>query len=112
MEVVTILKDNQQGLSVDLKGLVLINPATCYDRSSLAIKGPSVATYQVYYIHLVLSDATAFCRRIFLQQLLLTLAKAFKSVVDFPSEKVTWEGLHFHYQISLSICRKRHSRGG
>lgn len=85
----TILKDNQQGLSVDLKGLVLINPATCYDRSSLAIKGPSVATLpSLLYPFGLFQMLPLFADEFSFQQLLLILlAKALPSVVDSPERE-------------------------
>jgi pimeloyl-ACP methyl ester carboxylesterase len=70
----------------DLKGLVLVNPATCYDRSQLAAKGPPVTKlpsflypFGLWTLLPLFTDAFSF------EQLLLILqAKALPSVIDDP----------------------------
>lgn len=83
----TLLETKGRGTkNVDLQGLVLINPATCYDRSQLAAKGPSIASLPplLYPFGLagllpLFSDAYSF------EQLILILsAKALPSVIDDP----------------------------
>ena len=74
-------------LGINLRGLVLINPATCYDRSQLAIVGPKVATMpSIFYVLSLLSQLVPlFTDKFSFQQLLLILqAKALPSVIDNP----------------------------
>jgi pimeloyl-ACP methyl ester carboxylesterase len=69
---------------VNLKGLVLINPATCYDRSRLASEGPSVARLPEFLYPLgVIRLLPLFADEYSLPQLLLILqSKALPSVID------------------------------
>lgn len=68
-----------------LKGLTLINAATCYDRSKLSIEGPKVAqlddfTYPIGLIGMLLP---LFTDKYSMDQLLLIVqAKALPSVID------------------------------
>lgn len=83
----TLLKEQKD--DVDLKGLVLINPATCYDRSSLASRGPAVANmpglaYPFGLMQLLPLFADAFS---FEQLLLILQAKALPSVIDTPARE-------------------------
>ena len=81
----SVLEEGSKAM-YDLKGLVLINPATCYDRSQLAAKGPPVTKLPTFLYPFGLStllplftDAYSF------EQLLLILqAKALPSVIDSP----------------------------
>ena len=73
--------------TVDLKGLVLINPATCYDRSQLATAGPSVASAPspFYLLGLFSKLVPLFTDEFSVEQLLLILsAKGLPSVIDTP----------------------------
>jgi len=72
--------------SFDLKGLVLINPATCYDRSQLAAKGPSIAKLpSLLYPFGLTTLLPLFTDTYSVEQLLLILqAKALPSVIDDP----------------------------
>lgn len=68
-----------------LKGLTLINAATCYDRSKLAIEGPKVAQLDdfTYPIGLIGRLLPLFNDKYSMIQLLLILqAKALPSVID------------------------------
>jgi pimeloyl-ACP methyl ester carboxylesterase len=70
---------------VDLRGLVLINPATCYDRSQLATAGPPVAKtpFPFYLFGLFSKLVPLFTDEHSLEQLFLILqAKALPSVID------------------------------
>ena len=70
-----------------LKGLTLINAATCYDRSKLAIEGPKVARLNdfTYPIGLIGRLLPLFTDKYSTDQLLLILkAKALPSVIDNP----------------------------
>ncbi len=72
---------------VDLQGLVLINPATCYDRSQLATAGPPVAKkpLPLYLLGLASNLLPLFTDEFSFEQLLLILqAKALPSVIDNP----------------------------
>jgi pimeloyl-ACP methyl ester carboxylesterase len=71
---------------VDLQGLVLINPATCYDRSQLAAKGPPVAKLpKLLYPFGLTGLLPLFADEYSIQQLFLILsAKALPSVIDDP----------------------------
>jgi pimeloyl-ACP methyl ester carboxylesterase len=80
----TLLKEQHD---FDLKGLVLINPATCYDRSQLAAKGPSVYNLPdlLYPFGLLSQLLPLFMDEFSFQQLLLILkALALPSVIDNP----------------------------
>jgi hypothetical protein len=72
---------------VNLQGLVLINPATCYDRSQLAIKGPQVSNMPnaLYVIGLFGQLMPLFTDEYSVEQLGLILqSKALPSVIDNP----------------------------
>lgn len=68
-----------------LKGLMLINAATCYDRSKLAIEGPKVSQLHdlTYPFGLISRLLPLFIDKYSMAQLLLILqAKALPSVID------------------------------
>jgi pimeloyl-ACP methyl ester carboxylesterase len=68
-----------------LKGLILINAATCYDRSKLAIEGPKVSQLHdfTYPFGLISRLLPLFIDKYSMAQLLLILqAKALPSVID------------------------------
>lgn len=71
---------------VDLQGLVLINPATCFDRSQLAAKGPPVSKLpSVLYPFGLLGLLPLFTDEYSIEQLFLILrAKVLPSVIDNP----------------------------
>jgi pimeloyl-ACP methyl ester carboxylesterase len=87
-EVALMLLKEQKGY-VNLKGLVLINAATCYDRSSLASNGPSVAKLPgLLYPFGLLQMLPLFADAFSFEQLLLILqAKALPSVIDTPARE-------------------------
>jgi pimeloyl-ACP methyl ester carboxylesterase len=76
--------DQGDASNIDLQGLILINAATCYDRSRLALEGPKVASLNPWLYPLGL------CRLLPLfwddysaaQLLLIFQAKALPSVID------------------------------
>ena len=82
----TLLK-NEPGLN--LKGLALINAATCYDRSQLALKGPQVANLPaVLYPFGLMGLIPLFADEYSFDQLMLILqAKALPSVIDTPQRE-------------------------
>jgi hypothetical protein len=92
VEVATSLLDEatrqpelQQNAPVELKGLALINAATCYDRSRLAALGPAVAEYHpwLYPMGLMLQLVPLFTDEHSFRQLLLILrGAALPSVID------------------------------
>jgi pimeloyl-ACP methyl ester carboxylesterase len=85
---------------VDLKGLALINAATCYDRSRLAALGPAVAEYHnlVFPLGLVGQLLPLFADEHSVSQLLLILrAKALPSVID-TAEREAYLG-----RVALSL---------
>lgn len=94
----TILQDNKNqqrnkssnNYFVNLQGLVLVNPATCYDRSQLAIKGPQVAQMpKALYVPTLFSQLLPlFTDEYSVEQLGLILqAKALPSVIDNPQRE-------------------------
>jgi hypothetical protein len=70
--------------SINLKGLILINPATCYDRSKLSVEAPKVAALPSWlYTFGLLKLLPLFTDEYSLGQLLLILkAEALPSVID------------------------------
>jgi hypothetical protein len=92
VEVATSLLDEatrqpelQQNAPVELRGLALINAATCYDRSRLAALGPAVAEYHpwLYPMGLMLQLVPLFTDEHSFRQLLLILrGAALPSVID------------------------------
>lgn len=85
-EIALTLLECGADAAFDLKGLVLVNPATCYDRSQLAAKGPPVtrlpkALYPIGLSGLIplFTDEYSFA-----QLLLILQAKALPSVIDDP----------------------------
>mmetsp|Transcript_24712 Transcript_24712/g.27605 ORF Transcript_24712/g.27605 Transcript_24712/m.27605 type:complete len:546 (+) Transcript_24712:84-1721(+) len=86
----TILTKKNDCFGVNLQGLVLINPATCYDRSQLAIAGPKVARMvSIFYLLGLFSQLIPlFTDKFSLEQLFLILqAKALPSVIDNSSRE-------------------------
>lgn len=76
-----------ESIGINLQGLVLINPATCYDRSQLAAKGPQVASMPnaLYIFGLFTQLIPLFTDEYSVDQLLLILqAKVLPSVIDNP----------------------------
>eukprot|EP00535_Pseudo-nitzschia_heimii_P011930 CAMPEP_0197195940 /NCGR_PEP_ID=MMETSP1423-20130617/32087_1 /TAXON_ID=476441 /ORGANISM="Pseudo-nitzschia heimii, Strain UNC1101" /LENGTH=486 /DNA_ID=CAMNT_0042649703 /DNA_START=474 /DNA_END=1934 /DNA_ORIENTATION=+ len=85
----TILKESKSkdavNSNIDLQGIVLINPATCYDRSQLATAGPLVAKtpFPFYVLGLFSKLVPLFTDEFSLEQLFLILrAKALPSNID------------------------------
>jgi pimeloyl-ACP methyl ester carboxylesterase len=74
-----------QDPNISLQGLALINPATCYYRSRLAVEGPIVAASNrwLYYFRLAGKLLPLFADEYSLDQLLMILrAEALPSVID------------------------------
>jgi len=89
--------------NVDLQGLVLINPATCYDRSQLATAGPPMAKtpFPFYVLGLFSKLVPLFTDEFSLEQLLLILqAKALPSVIDNPCREA------YMGRVALSLPTK------
>jgi len=94
--------DNEEP-NVDLQGLVLINPATCYDRSQLATAGPPVAKtpFPFYALGLLSKLVPLFTDEFSLEQLFLILqAKALPSVIDNPCREA------YMGRVALSLPTK------
>jgi pimeloyl-ACP methyl ester carboxylesterase len=88
---------------VDLKGVVLINPATCYYRSQLATAGPPVAKtpFPFYVLGLLSKLVPLFTDEFSLEQLFLILqAKALPSVIDNPRREA------YMGRVALSLPTK------
>ena len=79
-----LIQDKQRFPNLNLQGLILINPATCFDRSQLASKGPAVSTLpKLLYPFGLLRLLPLFTDEYSFEQLLLILqAKALPSVID------------------------------
>lgn len=88
-EVANELLSKEVGDKSSLSGLVLINPATCYSRSALQAKGPSVAKLPAYqYSFGLLQLLPLFTDEHSVAQLLLILsAKGLPSVIDTPARE-------------------------
>ncbi|KAG7374450.1 lysophospholipase [Nitzschia inconspicua] len=85
-----IALDERGQQPVDLQGLVLINPATCYDRSQLALKGPQVSQMPkpLYLMGLFSQLLPLFTDEHSVSQLGLILqGKALPSVIDNPQRE-------------------------
>jgi len=85
--------------SIDLKGLALINAATCYDRSRLAAEAPAIAElHPCLYPFGLLKLLPLFADEYSFRQLLLILqAKALPSVID-TAEREAYLG-----RVALSL---------
>lgn len=83
-EVALSLLDGTEDSNVQLKGMVLVNAATCYDRSRLGAEGPAVAELpQWLYPAGLLKLLPLFMDEHSMDQLLLMQqAKALPSVID------------------------------
>lgn len=86
-----LLHIQEQKLPIDVKGLTLVNPATCYAISQLARLGPTVAAIQspaAYALSFIRNLLPLFVDDYQLPQLLLILsAKALPSVIDTPQRE-------------------------
>jgi pimeloyl-ACP methyl ester carboxylesterase len=84
-----IQDDKKRFSNLNLQGLILINPATCFDRSQLASKGPAVSTLpKLLYPFGLLGLFPLFTDEHSVEQLLLILqAKGLPSVIDTPSRE-------------------------
>jgi pimeloyl-ACP methyl ester carboxylesterase len=89
LEVLLHIQD--QALPIDVKGLTLVNPATCYTISQLAQLGPAVAAIQspaTYTLSFIRNLLPLFLDDYQIPQLLLILsAKALPSVIDTPQRE-------------------------
>lgn len=96
-------QNNANDRIVDLRGLVLINPATCYDRSQLATAGPPVAKTPLpfYLLGLFSKLVPLFTDEYSFKQLILILqAKALPSVIDNPCREA------YMGRVALSLPTK------
>jgi pimeloyl-ACP methyl ester carboxylesterase len=92
-----------EDVPVNLQGLVLINPATCYDRSQLAVKGPNVAKMPsfLYLLGLTSQLLPLFTDEYSVQQLGLILqANALPSIIDNPQREA------YMGRVALSLPSK------
>jgi len=82
-EIANSIQDSKDG-EYNLKGMMLINPATCFDRSILAEEGPKVAKLQPWIYPFGLAKLLPlFSDEYSVQQLFLILqSKALPSVID------------------------------
>mmetsp|Transcript_27935 Transcript_27935/g.61529 ORF Transcript_27935/g.61529 Transcript_27935/m.61529 type:complete len:562 (-) Transcript_27935:785-2470(-) len=99
-------KDIDDEVLVNLQGLVLINPATCYDRSQLATAGPSVANtpFPFYILGLFSKLVPLFTDEFSFEQLLLILqAKALPSVIDNPCREAYMGRVAFSLPTKLEF---------
>lgn len=90
---------------IHLKGIVTINPATCYDRSNLAKFGPPVAnTNPFFYPIALLSLLPLFTDEMALPQLLLILqGKGLPSVIDNASREAYMGRMAFSLPNKLNF---------
>ena len=88
-QVALSLQANSSRTTFDLKGLILINAALCYDRSRLAIEGPKVAALNKWlYLFGLLQMLSIFSDKHSFEQLLLILqAKALPSIIDSETKE-------------------------
>lgn len=95
----TLLEDHQD---INLKGMTLINAATCYDRSKLASMGPTVANLPpLLYPFGLARLLPLFSDEFSFDQLLMILqAKALPSVIDSAQRE------SFMGRIAFSIPKK------
>eukprot|EP00536_Pseudo-nitzschia_multiseries_P004405 jgi/Psemu1/187981/e_gw1.73.2.1 len=99
-------KKNVNEVAVNLQGLVLINPATCYDRSQLATAGPTVAKTPIpfYFFGLFSKLVPLFTDEFSFEQLLLILkAKALPSVIDNPCREAYMGRVAFSLPTKLEF---------
>lgn len=84
LEVSRVLRRNHPDAASNLKGVVLVNPATCFDRSALAARGPDVASLPVWqYPFGVASLLPLFTDEFSLPQLWMILSsEGLPSVID------------------------------
>lgn len=84
-----LIQDKKRFPNLHLQGLILINPATCFDRSQLASKGPTVSTLPKFlYPFGLLRLLPLFTDEFSVEQLLLILqAKGLPSVIDTPARE-------------------------
>ena len=94
LEVVTAIKQRNlrntlSPKTINLKGLVLINPATCYDQSQLAKDAPALTRVaSIIYPFALLTLIPLFTDNYALPQLLLILqSKGLPSVIDSPQRE-------------------------
>jgi len=89
LEICLALTSRTNQNDINLQGLVLINPATCYDRSKLAADGPKVAALPgLLYPFGLLRLIPLFTDKYAIPQLLLILqSKALPSVVNNPERE-------------------------
>ena len=83
-----LLEDNAKrgNKAINFQGLVLINAATCYDRSRLSVEGPPVARLpKLLYVFGILKLLPMFLDKISLPQLLAIIqGNALPSLIDNP----------------------------
>mmetsp|Transcript_6157 Transcript_6157/g.7805 ORF Transcript_6157/g.7805 Transcript_6157/m.7805 type:complete len:394 (+) Transcript_6157:30-1211(+) len=105
-EVALAIQNNAGKKSdTNLKGLVLINPATCYKRSNLAHKGPPIANgSSILYPLNLLKLLPLFTDSFALPQLLLILqAKGLPSVIDTPAREAYMGRMAFKLPSKLEF---------
>jgi pimeloyl-ACP methyl ester carboxylesterase len=97
-----LIQDKKRFPNLNLQGLILINPATCFDRSQLASKGPAVSTLPKFlYPFGLLRLLPLFTDEYSFKQLLLLLqAKGLPSVIDTPAREA------YMGRVAFSLPRK------
>ena len=93
------------GKDIELSGLALINPATCYNRSNLARDGPGVADgLSLLYPFSLLTLVPLFTDEYALPQLIQILqAKALPSVIDTPAREAYMGRVAFSLPTKLKF---------
>jgi pimeloyl-ACP methyl ester carboxylesterase len=109
LEVVQRLVSNSETPSdINLQGIVLINPATCFDRSRLAAEGPAVAELPPWlYSFGLLRLLSLFTDEYSLEQLKLILtAKALPSVIDNAEREAYMGRVAFSLPLVVPIMKQ------
>jgi pimeloyl-ACP methyl ester carboxylesterase len=93
----SLLEDDSNGADVNLQGVVLVNAATCFDRSRLAAEGPPVATLPpMLYVFGILKLLPMFLDKISLPQFWLIIQGiALPSLIDNPMREAYMGRLAF-----------------
>jgi hypothetical protein len=107
--MVSILLMQEASISFCLKGLTLINAATCYDRSKLAIEGPKVAQLNDWmYLFGLIGGILPLLKDIYsVKQLVLIFqAKALPSVIDNPCREAYMGRVAFSLPFILPFMSK------
>ena len=93
----SLMEDNSNHDDINLQGLVLVNAATCFDRSRLAAEGPPVASLpSMFYFFGILKLLPMFLDKISLPQFFLIVqGAALPSLIDNPMREAYMGRLAF-----------------